>query len=118
MVVKVKVLVENKYGVNVEDGVGGGTPLGFPMSGKNQATALAQDLPANSNLPGQMCWFASRLNKGERVNSRGIELYFKFGQLPLKSTGPDTFADYVQRCWLEQIKVAELSNGVMTSYFA
>ena len=108
----------NKYGVNVEDGVGGGTPLGFPMSGKNQATALAQDLTANSNLPGQMMWFASRLNKGERVNSRGIELYFKFGAMPLKSTGPDTYADYVQRCWLEQIKVAELSNGVMTSYFA
>ena len=108
----------NNYGVNVENGVGGGSPLGFPMSGKNQATALAQDLVANSNLPGQMSWFASRLNKGERINSRGIELYFKFGQMPLKSTGPDTYADYVQRCWLETIKVAELSNGVMSCYFA
>jgi len=108
----------NNYGVNVENGIGGGSLLPFPMSGKNELTALAQDLVANSNLPGQMGWYATRLNKGERVNSRGIELYFKMGQMPLKSVGPDAYSDYVQRCWLETIKVAELSNGVMKTYFA
>ena len=50
-------------------------------------------------------WNAFRLNRGERVNSRGIELYFK-----IATTGANPM---VQRCWLETLKMAQLKDGYL-----
>ena len=53
-----------------------------------------------------------RLNRGERVNSRGIELYFR--------QDVDTLADskMVQRVWLETLRTAVLQDGVLEVFYA
>ena len=53
---------------------------------------------------------AYRLNKGERVNARGIELYHNYTKLNVHT--------YTQRVYLEQAKFANLSNGILVCYDA
>ena len=64
----------------------------------------------NTFLQGQQFWNATRLNKGERVNSRGIEVYFTLNPLP---TGT-----YDMRVFLETIKYATLKDGFVQSFLA
>ena len=52
---------------------------------------------------------AYRLNKGERVNSRGIELYDTRTTMGGSST---------LRCWLQVMKVASLKDGMFSMAFA
>ena len=52
---------------------------------------------------------AYRLNKGERVNSRGIELYDTRNPMPGDST---------LRAYLQVVKLATLRDGVMEIAFA
>ena len=52
---------------------------------------------------------AYRLNRNERVNSRGIELYDQ------RTTNAGT---YTLRAWLQIVRVASLSGGVMTVSYA
>ncbi len=56
-------------------------------------------------------WVEDRLNKNERINSRGIEVYQSWGKLP---------ADIqpTMRCWLEVVKYATLTDGVLQCYYA
>jgi hypothetical protein len=61
--------------------------------------------------PGTQFWNAFRLNRGERVNSRGIELYFK-------QDVDATAAGTVQRVWLETLRTASLNDGELTCYYA
>jgi hypothetical protein len=61
--------------------------------------------------PGTQFWNAFRLNRGERVNSRGIELYFKQDVDALA-------AGSVQRVWLETLRTATLQDGELTCYYA
>jgi hypothetical protein len=61
--------------------------------------------------PGTQFWNAFRLNRGERVNSRGIELYFK-QDVDALGTGS------VQRVWLETLRTATLQDGELTCYYA
>ena len=110
-------LTGENFGVNGEDGAGGGTPNHFRISGKNELTKLLQEAPETNNLSGQMNFYAMRLNRGERVNSRGVELYFKFARMP-GSNEAGAEATFIQRAWLETMKVAELEGGVLTSYWA
>lgn len=63
-----------------------------------------------ANFKGSQFWQALRLNRGERVNSRGIELYFKMEEMPAHG--------FVQRCWLETLRVAELKDGILECYYA
>lgn len=58
------------------------------------------------SLTGKFFRQAYRLNRSERVNSRGIELFHTYKTL---ITG-----GYTQRCWVESVKMANLSNGMMT----
>lgn len=60
---------------------------------------------ANTNF-----WIEDRLNKNERVNSRGIEVYQTWGKLPTES--------YTMRGWLEVVKYATLKDGVLQCYYA
>ena len=55
-----------------------------------------------------------RLNRGERVNSRGIELSNNYTLMD-DGSGSKT---YTQRCWVESAKLANISNGVIVCYDA
>jgi len=60
-------------------------------------------------LQGAFNWTSIRLNRGERVNNKGIELTYK-----------NTLAagDYTLYVWTELQKTAQLVNGQFSSFFA
>jgi hypothetical protein len=66
----------------------------------------------NGQLPGFFFYHAQRLTAQERINSRGIELYFKYDTLPTNVHG------YIQRVWLEIMRTATIQNGYTECYFA
>ena len=68
-----------------------------------------EDFPADSDLRQKFFYTAFRLNKGERVNSRGIELYDTRTTMGGAST---------LRCWLQVMKVAQLTDGMFSMSFA
>ena len=57
---------------------------------------------------GRFNWLAYRLNRNERVNTRGIEYFYKYD-------GLGNGANYTQRSWLELAKITTISNGFATS---
>jgi len=61
---------------------------------------------------GKYNYQAHRLNRNERVNSRGIELETQYN-LAL----PGAVA-YTQRVWIELVRSAQLNNGKMDIYYA
>lgn len=57
-------------------------------------------------------WVTDRLNRNERVNSRGIELYNYFNQgLPDSQT-------LTMRSWLEVVRLAKLEDGILECVYA
>jgi len=64
---------------------------------------------AKDDLRQKFFYTAFRLNKGERVNSRGIELYDTRTTMGGSST---------LRCWLQVMKVAQLKDGMFSMGFA
>ena len=64
----------------------------------------------NTNLAGRFFWNAFKINKAERVNSRGIELYFANDKM--------TTGVYTQRAWLELVRYATIEDGYTECYFA
>jgi hypothetical protein len=62
------------------------------------------DAPTETGILGRFNWLAYRLNRNERVNSRGIEYYWKY-------EGLSDAGMYTQRTWLELAKVSTLRNG-------
>lgn len=68
-----------------------------------------EDYPADEELAQKFFFTAYRLNKGERVNSRGIELY------DTRTTMSDSGT---MRAYLQVVKVANLRDGVFESVFA
>lgn len=71
--------------------------------------ASFEGYPADDNLRQKFFYTAYRLNKGERVNSRGIELY-------------DTRTTITQaatlRVWLQIMRVASLKDGMFSMAYA
>ena len=65
----------------------------------------------NRGLSGRFFWCATRFLSGERVNSRGIELYYNYATLPVVDT-------YTQRCWLELVRYAVIEDGITSCYYA
>ena len=55
-------------------------------------------------------WIEDRLNRNERINSRGIEVYQTWGKLPATI--------YTLRGWLEVVRYATLKDGVLDCYYA
>ena len=78
-------LVENKF-------------EGYTVSGQNEMT-------------GQFFYNAYKLNDGERVDSRGLELHHKYQNLKT------TEAPYTSRCWIELMKVMVITEGVVECYY-
>ena len=94
---------------------GGGTGGG----GLTDSLAAAQyngHAPGSNTLGirGQFFYQAHRLNKNERINSRGIELETQYSELP--GLAPNN--NYTQRVWIELLRTATLNSGVFDCYFA
>lgn len=68
----------------------------------------------NLSLRGKFFYQAHRLNKNERVNSRGIELETTYSELPDLGGA----LNYTQRCWIEVLRTATLRNGIFDCYYA
>ena len=77
-------------------------------SGQQGAAAVG----VGGQYPGTQFWNAMRLNRGERVNSRGIELYFKQDVSAVANT------QFIQRVWLETLRTAVLQDGIMECFYA
>ena len=77
-----------------------GLVLGGKFEGHAQTTALTN----------QFFYVASRLNRNERVNSRGIEMYLKYDTLGA--------GNHTVRFYIELMRQATLSNGVMQITYA
>jgi hypothetical protein len=73
-------------------------------------TSIDSSADAALGLAGSFFWCSQRLTSQERINSRGIELYFKF-------SGIDA-ANYTQRVYLEVMRTATLQNGYTECYYA
>ena len=63
-----------------------------------------------SDLTGTCFRIANRLNRNERVNSRGIEAYVDYRDLATDS--------YVLRFYIELVRMAELQDGMLNIQFA
>jgi hypothetical protein len=86
--------------------------------GEGQLATINTDTPGAIDFEGynakeylrqKFFYTAYRLNKGERVNSRGIEVYDTRTTMGSSSTF---------RCWLQVMKVASLKDGLFSMAFA
>ena len=70
----------------------------------------------DSGLASKFFYQAYKLNRNERINSRGIELYNTWDKIRnSKSSGTNTAT---LRTYLELIRVAQLKDGVIDTFFA
>jgi len=65
-----------------------------------------------AGIVGRFNWLSYRLNRNERVNSRGIEYYFKYDGLD------NDGGMYTQRTWIELAKLTTLSGGFVSTQLA
>ena len=73
-------------------------------------TNLVSGRDFETNADTKFTFVEDRLNRNERINSRGIELYETWGDLPDKK--------FTLRCWLEVVRLCVLEDGVLTPSFA
>lgn len=76
-----------------------------------QAGAAASAL-GGRGVNGRFGWLSNRLNRNERINSRGLEVYFKYDTLDNTGTG------FTQRSWIEMVKLTQLTGGYITTTLA
>tara|TARA_R110000823_G_scaffold64772_2_gene151999 strand:- start:927 stop:1382 length:456 start_codon:yes stop_codon:yes gene_type:complete len=69
----------------------------------------------HTGLSAQFGYQVYKLNRNERINSRGIELYNIFDKIENKKA---TTQSFTLRTYLELIRVATLKDGVMETMFA
>ena len=69
------------------------------FEGNSQRTGLVQ----------QFCWNSIRLNRGQRINTKGIDLIYK----NVLAGG-----NYTLRVWVEHLKIATLQGGEFSCYNA
>ena len=78
----------------------------------------------HANLVSKFFWNGARLNKNQRINSRGIELYYKVNNLPNLISRTDVGGNvygspgYIQRCYMEVVRTATLNDGYFQCYYA
>ena len=96
------------------------TQLEYSGQGANQLafspTSTVDGFPINS-LKGQQHYVAFDLNRGERVNSRGLQLDMRGTFVPLNSPYPEELR-ITQRVWLSIQKVMTLKAGLIDCYYA
>lgn len=69
------------------------------------------DAGDEDGILGRFNWLSYRLNRNERINSRGLEYYWKYQGLNAAET-------LTQRTWLELAKLTTLSGGYVTTQLA
>ena len=84
----------------------------FSREGLSLSERTLQGYSFSGALSGTAFWNAFRLNRGERVNSRGLELYSTIAALPAAN------ANYTLRAYLETIKFVSLKDGMVSSFLA
>jgi len=84
---------------------------GDEFMGWNQNEGTQGAAATGRGIMGRFGWLSFRLNRNERVNSRGLEVYYKYNTLATDTT-------YTQRSWLELAKVTMISNGYVTTSLA
>jgi len=65
----------------------------------------------DTGVIGRFAWNSYRLNRNERVNSRGIELFSQFQDLDNQGT-------YIQRSWIEIVKLTQIVDGFVSTELA
>ena len=80
--------------------------MGYVQQEGRAGTALG-----GRGIFGRFGWLANRLNRNERVNSRGLEVFFKYDTL---DNGPA----YTQRSWIEMVKITQLNGGYIFTALA
>lgn len=65
----------------------------------------------NSDIRSRANWHCYLLNRNERVNSRGIEIYDR--RLTMPTPGSSTL-----RCWLQVVRMAQLNDGMIEVVYA
>ena len=80
--------------------------MGYP-----QSAGRAGSQAGSKGIFGRFGWLANRLNRNERVNSRGVEVFFRYQDL---DNGPN----YTQRSWLELVKITQLNGGYVFTALA
>ena len=79
----------------------------YEYCGEGTELSVAEDTfegcDMRENLQGVFCWQSHRLNRNERVNSRGIEYQVKY-----ETNG----GSRTQRIWVESVRIATLEDGV------
>ena len=98
------------------------TPYSSRQEYSNEGNSLIPNRGIESHavadmFAGTAFWQATRLNKGERVNSRGIELYYNV-TLPNGASQVAVANAYTLRVFLETIKFATLKNGMVQTMLA
>ena len=84
---------------------------GTALDSDNEFMGYAQNTGDDGDevgILGRFNWLAYRLNRNERVNSRGIEYFSKYD-------GLGNGSNYTQRAWLELAKLTTISNGFVTT---
>jgi hypothetical protein len=66
---------------------------------------------------GRFNWLSFRLNRNERINSRGLEYFYKYENLD-EDVGLGGGGLYTQRSWLELAKMTTLNDGFVTTTLA
>ena len=79
--------------------------------GYKQVEGTKAGATTGRGLTGRFSWLSNRLNRNERINSRGIESFFKYDSL-------DNGAAYTQRSWLELVKITQLNGGYIFTELA
>lgn len=84
----------------------------YSNEGESLSARKFWDNSIKDNLAGKFFFLSTKLTSQERINSRGIELYFRFEDLP------DNTKDYTHRVYLEVMRTATIQNGYTECYFA
>jgi hypothetical protein len=80
--------------------------MGYAMNEGTKSGALT-----GRGIQGRFGWAGFRLNRNERVNSRGLEIYYKYLSLSTESA-------YTQRSWLELAKLTTIVDGYVQTQLA
>ena len=86
----------------------------YSNEGVSLATRTFDGNSITTNQAGHYFWCSQRLTAQQRINSRGIEIYFKYGGIDASTGG----GGYTQRVFLEVMRTATLQNGYTSCYYA
>ena len=94
----------DRGGTSISGGNFAGIVSGFSYNNHTQT------LSTGVGLEGSMFWQGYRLNRNERVDSKGIEVNIRYGAL--------ASGQYISRHYLELVRTANLRNGMFSTALA